>query len=287
MNSSNYIIDITAENFDQVIIQGSHSVPVLVDFWAPWCQPCKSLMPLLAALAEQYQGRFILAKINTEEQQALAAEFEIRSIPTVKLFWAGEAVDEFMGALPEGEIRTFIDRYIPRASDQLIAEAEQLIERGEIAQAQQQLTAASAEDPENPRILIASARLQALAGDIEAAEALLSTLPMDEQETPTVVELRARFTFERIAQAAPDSDTLKQRLGQDPNDSEARYQLAARRVIDGAHGEALELLLLLLQKDRSYGDDAARKGMLALFELLGGGGELVSRYRNRLFNALH
>ncbi len=107
MSTSDYIFDVTTDNFDQVILQGSQSVPVLVDFWAPWCQPCKSLMPLLADLAEAYQGKFILAKINTEEEQELAAQFAIRSIPTVKLFKGGSPVDEFTGALLVGEIKRF------------------------------------------------------------------------------------------------------------------------------------------------------------------------------------
>ena len=135
MTQSQYIYEVDTENYGRIVVEGSRSVPVLVDFWAEWCQPCKLLMPILARLAEAYQGKFILAKINTEEQQAIAAEFGIRSIPTVKLFRHGEPVDEFMGALPESEIRAFLDRHIPRESDQLVAQADQLIQAGKTEQA--------------------------------------------------------------------------------------------------------------------------------------------------------
>ncbi|MEJ1297144.1 MAG: thioredoxin [Candidatus Sedimenticola sp. (ex Thyasira tokunagai)] len=287
MNSSDYIFEVTAENFEQVILQGSQSVPVLIDFWASWCQPCKSLMPILTSLAEAYQGKFILAKINTEEQQELATQFGIRSIPTVKLFKEGAEVDEFMGALPEAEIRAFLDRHIPRESDDLVIQADLLIQQGDTEGAKKLLDRAKSEDPENSRILTACARLQAILGNIDEAETLLAALPVDEQDIPEVAGLRARFTFDRTAQAAPTAETLKQRLEINSSDSEALYQLAAHRVMENAHEEAMELLLQLLCKDRSYGDDAARKGLLALFDLLGGSGELVNSYRKQMFNALH
>ncbi|MES9898611.1 MAG: thioredoxin [Sedimenticola sp.] len=287
MNNSDYIFEVTAENFEQVILQGSQSVPVLIDFWASWCQPCKSLMPILTNLVEAYQGKFILAKINTEEQQELAAQFGIRSIPTVKLFKEGAEVDEFMGALPEAEIRAFLDRHIPRESDNLVSQADLLIQQGDTEGAKELLDRAKSEDPENSHILTACARLQAILGNIDEAEALLAALPVDEQNKPEVAGLRARFTFDRTAQTAPTAEALKQRLEINSSDSEALYQLAAHRVMENAHEEAMELLLQLLRKDRSYGDDAARKGLLALFDLLGGSGELVNGYRKQMFNALH
>ena len=125
MPESPYIVEVTAENYQEVVIQGSLQAPVLVDFWADWCQPCKILLPMLAKLVDEYQGKFILAKINTEQQQELAAQFGIRSIPTVKLFMQGQPVDEFSGALPEEQIRQFLDQHIPRESDKAVAQAQQ------------------------------------------------------------------------------------------------------------------------------------------------------------------
>ena len=287
MSTSPYIFDVTADNFDEIILQGSLSVPVLVDFWAPWCQPCKTLMPTLASLADRYQGKFILAKINTEEQQALATQFGIRSIPTIKLIKNGEAIDEFMGALPESEIRAFLDRHIPRESDNLVAQADLLIQQGKTAEAIPLIESAKESDPGNPRVLLAYARLKATLGEIDQAEEALSELPIDEQEKPEILSLRARCDFDRIAHSAPEKEVLEQLLATDGDQSEARYQLAARKVLDNAYEEALELLLQLMLKDRAYGDDAARKGMLAIFDILGGSGELVTRFRGRMFNALH
>ncbi|MES9870527.1 MAG: thioredoxin [Sedimenticola sp.] len=287
MSNSSYIIDVTAENFAVYVEKNSHQVPVVVDFWAEWCGPCKMLMPLLAKLTEEYQGKFILAKVNTEEQQALAQQYGIRSIPTVKLFRNGEAVDEFAGALPEGEIRAFLDRHIPRESDNLVTQANTLIQQGDVEGAIRLIENAKAEDPANPRVLIAFAKLKATLGHIEEAEAALDSLPAEEQESPEVAGLRARFQFDAVVGKAADDETLVHALANGTASSEQIYQLAAHRVMENNHEEALELLLKLLMTDRQYGDDAARKGMLSIFEMLGSGNELVNRYRNRMFNALH
>ena len=287
MSDSKYVIDVGEQNYAAVVVEGSRSVPVLVDFWAPWCQPCKALTPILVRLAEAYQGKFILTKINTEEEQALAAQFGIRSIPTVKLLVNGEPVDEFMGALPETEIQAFLDRYLPRESDKLVLQANALVQAGQVDDALSLIEQARANDPGNPRVQLAFARLQAVLGDLDAAEQALAALPLQEQDNPEVAGIRARLVFDRAIKDAEDEATLDKRLQQSPADSEALYQLAAHRVMAGDYESALERLLQLLQKDREYGEDAARKGMLAVFEILGGTGDLVARYRNRMFNALH
>ena len=287
MTESNYIFEVSAENFTAVVLEGSRARPVLVDFWAPWCGPCKTLTPILTKLAEEYRGKFILAKINTEEQQELAAQFGIRSIPTVRLFKNGQPVDEFMGALPETELRAFLDRHLPRESDRLVAQANQLAGQGDLEGAVRLMEEAKNSDPDNARVLIAYARLKAILGNTEEAERILAALPPEELENPEVAGLRAQLLFDRIALTAAATEALQQRLATDPNDSEARYQLAARHVMEGEYESALEQLLALLLKDRDYGDGAARKGMLAIFEILGGNDPLVKRYRNRMFNALH
>jgi putative thioredoxin len=286
MAESPFIVEVTRENFVSVVLEGSQSQPVLVDFWAEWCQPCKALLPILTGLAEAYQGKFLLAKINTEEQQEIAAQFGIRSIPTVKLFKDGQPVDEFMGALPEAEIRAFLDRHITSEADRLLAQANQLIQRGEIEEAIRLLETAKEADPENPRILVAYARLQAALGETGQARTVLDALPASEQDHPDVIGLRAQLLFDAVTEAAPPAAQLQETLAADPENSEARYQLAAHLVMEGQYQQALELLLLLLQKDRNYGDDAARKGMLAIFDILGGG-DLVNHFRNRMFNVLH
>ncbi|MCB1801741.1 MAG: thioredoxin [Gammaproteobacteria bacterium] len=286
MSESPYIVDIDESNFEQIVLQGSHRVPVLVDFWASWCQPCQMLMPLLAKLADAYQGRFVLAKINTEEQQTIAAQFGIRSIPTVKLFKDGAAVDEFAGALPEAQIREFLDRHLPRASDDQVARAEQLLFSGDYDGAIALLVEARDADPDNPRISATIARAYSAAGDLDAADAELDKLPAGQQDEPDIKQLRSLLFFDRIASSGDSPDVLDRQLHDNPGDSDTRYKLAACQVLaNDIHG-AMENLLLIMQKDRKYGDDAARLALLRLFDMLGDD-PAVTRYRARMFNLLH
>jgi len=286
MTDSPYIFEIDESNYEQIVIQGSHQVPVLVDFWAAWCQPCQMLMPILAKLVDEYRGKFVLAKVNTEEQQALAAQFGIRGIPDVKLFRDGKPVDEFSGALPEGEIRAFLDKHLPRASDGIIAQAAERLVAGDTDAALSLLSEAQAADPANPRLLTAIAQAQAAAGQIDAAEQALDALPAEEQDSIDVKTLRGQLFFRRIAADGAATEALAQRLSDAPSDSETRYRLAAAQVLSNQSEEAAENLLLLMQKDRKFGDDAARLALLRLFDMLGDD-PLVNRYRARMFNLLH
>lgn len=286
MADSPYIVEITAQNFQQVV-EASHKVPILVDFWAEWCQPCKMLMPILAKLVDEYQGRFYLAKLNTEQEQALAAQFGIRSIPTVKLFINGEAVDEFAGALPEAEIRKFLDRNIPRPSDGAVAAAQQLLEAGDSEQATQLLTETLNADPDNHRVRIALAQTHASAGNSAMAKEVLDTLPEDQLDNPEVASLRAQLQFSAGSEGIADAAELEARLAADENDSEARYQLAVHRINTREYEAALELLLELMRRDRQYEDDGARKTMIQIFEMLGSGNPLVPRYRSKMMNLIY
>lgn len=286
MSDSPYIIEITAENFGQVVLEGSRQVPVLIDFWASWCQPCKILLPVLTKLAEEYAGKFILAKLNTEEQQELAVQFGIRSIPTLKLFKNGQSVDEFSGALPEDEIRKFLDQHIPRESDTQVEAAKQQLLQGDGLQALETLSQAQREDPRNTNILIAMAQTQAALGKTDDAQEILDSLPATLQEQSEISALRSHLFFDAIAAQAASMDELRSRLTADENDSEARYQLAVLHTVHQDYAEALENLLILLQKDRQYNDDAARTTMLRLFELLDED-PLVARYRGKMASMLY
>ncbi len=251
MADSPFIVEVTRENYQQVM-ETSFEVPVLLDFWASWCQPCQVLIPVLARLAEEYQGKFLLGKLNTEEQQEIAGQFGIRSIPTVKLFRDGQPVDEFMGALPEQAVREFLDRHVEREPD--------------------------------PKLLEARERLAA--GDVAAAGAILDDLPANEQESPEVLTLRNELYFAAQVDGAPATTELESRLAADPADYEALLQLALRKVVGKDYETAMELLLQLMQKDRSFGDDAGRHSLLKVFELLGDA-PLVGQYRRRMASLLH
>jgi putative thioredoxin len=287
MNHSSHVITVTAANFQSIVIEGSHERPVLVDFWADWCAPCRMLMPMLAKLAEQYGGRFLLAKVDTEAEPALAAQFGIRSLPTVQLFRHGQAVDQFMGALPEPQVREFLDRHIPRASDGLLQKAEVAMAGGDLAGARTLVDRARAEDPDNKRLPLIEVQLLATSGEIARALEAIDSLPLEFVNDPEVAALRGQLSFASAIESAPGEAELSARLDADPRDSESRYQLAAHRVLRGDYEGALAHLLELMKRDRAYGEDAGRKGMLAVFDLLGGGNDLVARYRAKMMNALY
>ncbi|MBK1717834.1 thioredoxin [Thiocystis violacea] len=287
MTDSPHVVAVTAANFQSLVIEGSFERPVLVDFWADWCAPCRTLMPMLAKLAEQYGGRFLLAKVDTEAEPALAAHFGIRSLPTVQLFKDGQAVDQFMGALPEPQVREFLDRHLPRASDDVLRQVEDLMASGDFDAARALIDQALTEDPDNGRLRLAELRLSAARGDIATALAGLDNLPIDLANAPEVAALRGQLRFAGAIQDAPSESELSRRAEADPSDSQARYQLAAYRVLQGDYAGALDYLFEIMKRDRAYGEDAGRKGMLAVFDLLGGNNDLVARYRARMMSALY
>lgn len=286
MNDNAQIIDVTEENFHSVL-QLSAQTPVLMDFWAPWCQPCKTLLPVVERLAQEYQGQFILAKVNIDEQSQLATQLGVRSVPTVKLVRNGQLLDEFTGALPESQVREFIDRYIDKESDRVVDSAVAAFSQGHAAEAEQLLREAMDMEPINYRVHLTLGELLVRDGRAEEAQRLLDGLPADIGTEPAAQSLRARLTFAEAAADTPAIPALEQALATDAKDSKARYQLAVRLVIEGDFEAALEQLLELVRRDRAYGDDAGRKAMLQIFDLLGGEGDLVDRYRRQMFTAMH
>ncbi len=286
MTDSPFIHDLTEDNFDAIVIQGSHDQPVLVDFWASWCQPCQMLMPVLAKLADEYQGQFILAKLNTEENQTLAGQFGIRSIPNVKLFVDGREVDEFSGALPESAIREFLEKHLPRESDNHLEAALAAYAAGDPNAALEMLEQTQQSDPANTRIPLAMAQIHAASGDPEAAQAALDSLPDAEQDNPEVAALRNQLLFARDAPDASEKAQLEQRLAEDENDHEARYALAMAQVQSADYASAFENLFGIMGRDRDFNDGAARAALLRLFDMLGDD-PLVGQARRRLFNMMH
>jgi putative thioredoxin len=286
MAQSPFIIDVTAENFMAVVIEGSQQVPVLVDFWAPWCQPCQTLIPLLEKLANEYQGAFILAKLNTEEQQALAMQFQIRSIPAVKLFYQGQLIDEFMGVLPEPDIRTFLARVVQPQSAGPMDDIRTALQQANTDAAGIMLADFLAADPDNVEARILQAQLHTQVHEYAQAQAIIDLLPAEAHFTPEVQVLKAQLLFSTLAQQAAPIATLQEQLTTNPNDSQARYMLAAQLVMQEQFEAALNELLTLVRKDRGYADDAARKAMLELFALLGDS-PLVTSYRAKLSSALY
>lgn len=287
MSDSPYIVDVSAADFEAQVLARSAEVPVLVDFWASWCQPCQMLMPVLTGIAQAYQGRFVLAKVNSDEQQELATRYGVRSLPTVKVFRHGEVVDEFMGAQPESVIRQLIDKHMAHPSGELRAAAREAINTGDAEAAEHLLNEAEQLEPGRPEIQLERAQVALMSAQIDTAVALVQGLPPEQRESDAAKRILAAARFAGEVDSSLDAAAIEQRLETDANDSAARYQRAARAVVSGQYEPALDDLLYLLMHDRSFNDGAGRSGMLAVFELLGNDSDLVGRYRRQMFNALH
>lgn len=287
MSESSFVYDVTQANYPQLVIENSRHVPVLVDFWADWCGPCKMQLPVLLKLAEAYQGKFLVAKIDTDNERGLANLHNIRSIPTLKLFRDGEVVEEILGAQTESTLRTLLDKYVARESDSVRDQAAQLAAAGDFDAALELLRAAVNDDPDNPRAQLDLLRTAMEAGLVAEAEQTLEAMPRDIRDSAEVRRYAALLNFAQRIGGTPDHAVLEQRIAQNGDDLEARDQIAARLALAGDAEGALEQYLEILRRDRRYGDEAGRKGLLAMFELLGNSGPLVHRYRSQMFTLLH
>jgi len=287
MADSAFTADVSAQDFDVQVVQRSRQVPVLVDFWAGWCAPCRMLKPVLEKLAQEYQGKFFLAKVDTDKEQPLAAQYGIRSLPTVQLFRDGQAVDGFMGAQPERAVRALLDKYVARASDALVRTALAAQQAGDLDKAATLLQQAMESDPTNDRAKLALAGLLVARGRTADAEALLKALSPEARAGAEAATLRAHMEFSRLAADAPAMPELTQKLATDPRDSGARLQLGARQVLNGQYEAAIQNLLEIVRHDRKFRDDAGRKTLLAVFQLLGNNHALVKKYRPLLASALN
>ncbi len=284
---SEYSYNADANSFQSLVVEQSHRVPVVVDFWAAWCAPCRVLMPVLMKLVDEYAGGFILVKVNTDEQQDLAARYGIRSLPTVALFRNGEMVDQFLGAQPESVIRAMVDRYVVRASDAKIDQAMSQRGAGNLESAVNLLREAVIEDPRNDRAKLMLAEALIDLGELNAAQQAIDNASIEIQTSADAKALAARLEFARIAADAAPITELERAVRDNPRDLDSRYRLAARMVLGERLQEALDQLLEIVRCDRQYREDAARRAVLRVFDLLGGKGELVTRYRGLLARAIH
>ena len=279
---SDHDLDVGLAEFERAVLEESKTRPVVVDFWAPWCGPCKSLKPVLEKLAAEYAGAFRLAKINSDDNQALATRYGVRGIPSVKAFVDGAVVDEFSGALPEGEVRAFLDRLIPSPAEEMRATAAALRASGDTAAALQTLAEASKLDPHHVGIRVDAVEIMLDLGEADEARRLLGNMPDDAD--PRVAQARARLQF--MGAGADDEATLEARVAADENDLAARLKLAHLAVASGRYEAGMDQLLEIIRRDRSFDDDVGRKTLLAVFDLLGNDPR-VGQYRRKLASALN
>jgi putative thioredoxin len=289
---SQHSYDVTLADFDEKVIAASRHVPVIVDFWAPWCQPCRILKPILEKLAAEFGGKFILAKINSDENQELAARYGVRGIPAVKAFVDGQPADEFSGALPEAQVREFIGRLIPSPAEPLRREAMALAAAGDLAAARRRMVDAINLDPANDNSYLDFIELSLAAeepGALDEARELMAVVADRARDRSRVESLQARL---KLASAGGGADiaALQAQVAAQPDDHAVRLQLANVQALAQDYRAAFGNLLEIVRRDRKWNEEAGRKGMLDLFTLLAAQpqfDDLVREYRIALARTLN
>jgi putative thioredoxin len=287
MMDTPHTFDATLENFQEKVMQASMETPVLVDVWADWSEPCKQLTPILDRLVEAYGGRFLLAKVNADQQQELTGQLGVRGLPTVILVKNGQAADGFTSALPESEIRKVLDKHVEAPQEPPHDKAKRLWEEGDLEAALAVLTEMNQQDPENAAVLIDLAQLKAELGDAETAQQIFDSLAPEDKMQPHARQLAARLKFLEQAGVLPPVADLEKRLEQNPDDSEALHQLALHRIHDDDNAAAMELLFHLIKTDSAYGDGIGKTTLVELFEKLGNANPDVRTYRRKLYTLMH
>ena len=279
-----HVLDIDTANFEAEVLRASLTTPVLVDFWATWCGPCKTLGPVLEKLAAEYNGAFRLAKVDVDKNQELAAMFGVRSIPTVMLVKDGQLLDGFAGALPEGQLREFLSRHVQPLEGDAGAEPTP-VEEEDAAQAINRLQQAIAAEPERAELKLDLALALMRNGQADVAEAELNALPANLATDARAVRLRSQLDLARALEGAPSLPELERRLQADPADWSARDLLGVRLLLGDDPAAGLDQFLAILEKARDWNEGQAKKRLLAAFATLDDA-ELVGRYRRRMASLL-
>jgi len=287
MSESSFIFEANEENFQQGVIENSYKAPVLVDFWAEWCEPCKLLIPILEKLAEELNGQFVLAKVNSETQQSLSQQYQIRSIPTVLIFKNGEMVEQFTSVQTEEFIKDLISKFSITEADTLRKQAIKCIQAGDFKQGREILLKAEVLAPDNVTIQIDLAHLDAGEKQYDLAKQRLNRLKLVDREDEQVVGLINKMDLALATENAPDISELEKMLADDPDLILPRYQLAIQLINRDDYEAGLEHLIYILLRDSQFQNGAVKKSLLTTFSLLGDEHPLVGVYRRKMFNAMH
>lgn len=285
MSPSPHVFNATTDTFETEVLQKSMTTPVLVDFWANWCGPCKTLGPILEKLAGEYNGAFELAKVDVDAEQQIAAAFQIRSVPTVFLIRDGQIVDGFPGALPEGQLRAFLKQHGVEPAEAAANDEPEALTPLSPAEQVAALRQAIAAEPDRDELKLDLALALLATGDAAEAEALLDALPANLATDERALKARARLGFAALLKDAPPAQALEAALARDENDLRARYLLGVHKLVAGDAEGALEQFIDLLRRDRTWEDGLARKALIDAFRVIEDQ-DLVGKYRRRMSSLL-
>ncbi|MEN0036479.1 MAG: thioredoxin [Cellvibrio sp.] len=280
------IVDITLDNAQQFLIDESFNRPVVIDFWAEWCGPCKNLMPILEKLANEYAGAFLLAKVNADDQQMISSQFGVRSLPTVMIMQNGQPVDGFTGALPEVQVREVLAKYLPKPWEAPLNQAQALMAEGNFTDALPLLRQAYDVSQQLASIALLIAQSQLEINRIDNAEATLATIKMADQDAH-YEQLMAQIALKKQAAKTPELAALEESFAKSPQDLTVRYQLALQYHQEAQHRPALEHLLEIIRTERNFAEGEARKTLTAIIAALGKGDPLAIEFQRKLFTLLY
>ena len=282
-----YVFDVDQENFEKVVLEGSNNAPVVVDFWAPWCGPCKTLGPALEAAVNAAGGKVKMVKVDIDRNQNIAAQMRIQSIPAVFAFVNGQPVDGFMGAQSPSEIKAFIEKVVAMGGgndglEEALTAADEMLDQGAVTDAAQTYAAVLGEDRENVRAIAGMARAHLALGDIDKAKAILDMAPEAKQRDVAITTVRAQIELTEAAAGAGDTAELQAAVDANPDDHQARFDLALALIGAGDAEGAIDALIEIFRRDREWNEGAAKEQLFKLFDSLGPKSVAAQKGRRRL-----
>jgi putative thioredoxin len=286
VSDSAHIVNIDESNAQALLIEESYNRPVMVDFWADWCGPCRQLMPVLEKLAEEYAGAFLLAKVNADEQQMLASQLGVRSLPTVLIIKDGQPIDGFAGAQPESAVRELLAKHLPAPWEAALQEAQAQLAGGDAAGAVSALRPVWEESGRATAVTFVYARALIEANRVDDAESVLAEVKLVDQDAE-YEQLMAQIELKREAAQSPEIDALEKQLAADEANHEVRLKLAVQLEQAGKYRDALEHMLVVLRADRDFGNGEAKRLYLDTIATIGKGDPIAAEYQRKLFSLLY
>ncbi len=287
MTPESLTFDVAPGSFEKQVLERSFEKPVVVDFWAEWCAPCRTLGPVLEKVVDSYGGRALLAKVNVDQDRETAVRYRVQGIPAVKVFRDGKVVAEFVGALPEEQVRRTIDAVVPSQADELVEKGDRLADEGNAAKAEAAYRKAIEERPDHTGALLGLGRLELEKGNVEEARDLLGRIEEHAEEHSLAQALLAGMEFAEVCAANGGRAECAKELDAGPESLEARYNHGCCLAAEGEYEDALAEFLEVVARDRNWRDQAARDAMVRIFELVGPRSDLANEYRRKLAGVLY